>query len=169
MDACDVTNNGRNLGFYQELEIRLKPREIHVVVFVLYMKNNTQISTLHDFSLNIYFYCWKKLKKTCIFTQPRPQSAFPKAREKSHENEVVFYPKMAWPPATYDFKSRNHSNWPSLNLSQNVRERWTNSYWKRQVVMVMFYPVRKTQKKKKLTGRGGGVHPLSLYVRGLKW
>ena len=57
MDACDVTNNGRHLGFYQELEIRLKPREIHVVVFVLYMKNNTQISTLHDFSLNIYFYC----------------------------------------------------------------------------------------------------------------
>ena len=57
MDACDVTNNGRHLGFYQELEIRLKPREIHVVVFVLYIKNDTQISTLHDFSLNIYFYC----------------------------------------------------------------------------------------------------------------
>ena len=32
--ACDVTNNGRNLsrhlGFYQELEIRLKPREMVV-------------------------------------------------------------------------------------------------------------------------------------------
>ena len=27
-EACDVTNNGRNLGFYQELEIRLKPREM---------------------------------------------------------------------------------------------------------------------------------------------
>ena len=25
--ACDVTNNGRHLGFYRELEIRLKPRE----------------------------------------------------------------------------------------------------------------------------------------------
>ena len=27
METCDVTNNGRHLGFYQELEIRLKPRE----------------------------------------------------------------------------------------------------------------------------------------------
>ena len=24
LDTCDVTNNGRHLGFYQELEIRLK-------------------------------------------------------------------------------------------------------------------------------------------------
>ena len=28
LEACDVTNNGRHLGFYQELEISLKPREI---------------------------------------------------------------------------------------------------------------------------------------------
>ena len=55
LDACDVTNNGRYLVFYQELEIKLKPREM--VVFVIYMKNNTQVSTLHDFSLKIYFYC----------------------------------------------------------------------------------------------------------------
>ena len=43
LEACDVTNNGRHLGrhlgFYQELEIRLKPREM--VCFVLYMKSNT--------------------------------------------------------------------------------------------------------------------------------
>ena len=43
LEACDVINNGdrlgRHLGFYQELEIRLKPREM--VIFVLYMKNNT--------------------------------------------------------------------------------------------------------------------------------
>ena len=26
--ACDVINNGRHLGFYQELEIRLKPLEM---------------------------------------------------------------------------------------------------------------------------------------------
>ena len=25
LGACDVTNNGRHLGFYQELEFRLKP------------------------------------------------------------------------------------------------------------------------------------------------
>ena len=36
--ACHVTNNGRHLGFYQELEVRLKLREI--VIFVLYMNNN---------------------------------------------------------------------------------------------------------------------------------
>ena len=32
LEACDVTKNGRHLGnhleFYEELEIRLKPREI---------------------------------------------------------------------------------------------------------------------------------------------
>ena len=31
LEACDVSNNGRHLGchfgFYQELEIRLKPRD----------------------------------------------------------------------------------------------------------------------------------------------
>ena len=37
-----------------------------------------------------------------------------------------FHSKMAWPPATYDIISRNHSNWPSLNLSQNgVRDKRT--------------------------------------------
>ena len=43
LEACNVTNNGRHLdrhlAFYQELEIRLKPREIEF--FVLNMKNNT--------------------------------------------------------------------------------------------------------------------------------
>ena len=28
LEACDVINNGRHLGFYQELEIRLKLREM---------------------------------------------------------------------------------------------------------------------------------------------
>ena len=28
LEACDVTNNGCYLGFYQELEIRLKPQEM---------------------------------------------------------------------------------------------------------------------------------------------
>ena len=34
LEACDVTNNDRHLGFYQELEIRLKPREI--VIFLCF-------------------------------------------------------------------------------------------------------------------------------------
>ena len=28
LGACDVASNGRHLGFYQELEIRFKPREV---------------------------------------------------------------------------------------------------------------------------------------------
>ena len=28
LEACDVTKQGRRLGFYQELEIRDKPREL---------------------------------------------------------------------------------------------------------------------------------------------
>ena len=30
LEASDVTNNGRHLGFYQELEIRLNPREMAI-------------------------------------------------------------------------------------------------------------------------------------------
>ena len=41
LEACDVTNNGRHLGFYQELEVRLKQREMVISFFVLYMKNKT--------------------------------------------------------------------------------------------------------------------------------
>ena len=40
LEACDVTNNGRHLEFYQELETRFKPREM-VILNVLYMVNNT--------------------------------------------------------------------------------------------------------------------------------
>ena len=32
LEAYDVTNNGRHLGFYQEIEIRLKPREMVIVL-----------------------------------------------------------------------------------------------------------------------------------------
>ena len=64
--------------------------------------------------------------------------------EKSWKN-MYFHPKLAWPPATYDVISRKHSNWPTLNLAQNVREGWTNSYWKRQVLMV--YPLEKKLRK----------------------
>ena len=63
--------------------------------------------------------------------------------EKSWKN-MYFHGKMAWPPATYDVISGNHSNWPSLNLSQNVCKGWANSYWKRQVLI--FYALGKIQK-----------------------
>ena len=69
---------------------------------------------------------------------------------------MYFHPKMAWPPATYEVISRNHSNWLSLNLSQNVRQGWTNSYWKRHVLM-FHHPLGK--KKQKNLMKGGGGHP----------
>ena len=34
LEAFGVTNNGRHLGFYQELEIRLKPREMAFFLFL---------------------------------------------------------------------------------------------------------------------------------------
>ena len=37
LEACDVINNGRYLGFYQELEIRLKLREM-VIFLALHEK-----------------------------------------------------------------------------------------------------------------------------------
>ena len=37
--------------------------------------------------------------------------------ERSWKN-IYFHPKLAGPPATYDVICRDHSNWPSLNLSQ---------------------------------------------------
>ena len=43
--------------------------------------------TLHHFIHKLFFYSWKNLKK--------------------------LHSQMAWPPATYDIISRNHSNWPS--------------------------------------------------------
>ena len=48
--------------------------------------------------------------------------------ERSWKN-MYFHPKLAWPPATDNAISRNHSNWLSLNLSQNLRKVWANSSW----------------------------------------
>ena len=45
---------------------------------------------------------------------------------------MYFHPKLAWPLATYDAITK---------LSQNLREGWTKSYLKRQVLM--FYPPEK--------------------------
>ena len=105
-------------------EIRSQVKTARNVIFLCFAWKITHSSTLHDFSHNIYFYCWKKLKKH------------------------VLSPKIPWPPKTYDVISRNLSNWPLLNLSQNLREGWTNSHWKRQVLM--FYPLGKNSEKKTL-------------------
>ena len=83
--------------------------------------------------------------------------------ERSWKN-MYFHPKLAWPPATYDVISRNHSNWPSLNSSQNLCEGWTNSYWKRQVLI--FYTLGKNSDKPYGVG-GWHPHLPPLYVRQL--
>lgn len=44
LEAFDVANNGRHLGFYQELKIRLKPREM--VIFCERQRINTVIPLL---------------------------------------------------------------------------------------------------------------------------
>ena len=41
LKACDVTNNGRHLGFYQDLEIRFNKTARNGDIFVLDMNNNT--------------------------------------------------------------------------------------------------------------------------------
>ena len=74
---------------------------------------------------------------------------------------MYFHSKLAWPPANYDVISRNHSNWPSLNVPQNLREGWTNSYWKRLVVMI--YPTGKNSEKP--DGRRGTSTPSHPLVR----
>ena len=66
---------------------------------------------------------------------------------------MYFHPKMAWPPSIYDVISRNHSNWPSRNLSQNVRKGWTNSYCVRCWCFILW---EKKKKLKKSVGVGGG-------------
>ena len=48
-----------------------------------------------------------------------------------------------------------------MNLSQNVREGWTNSYWKRHVLM--FHRLGKKDRKTLWRG-GGGVASTPLYV-----
>ena len=117
LEACDVINNSRHfdhhLEFYQKLKIRLKPREM--IIFCALHEKKT-----HN-------------KALCMIMATR----FTFIVERGWKN-MYFHPKLAWPPATYDVVSRNHSNWPSLNLSQNVRKGWMNSYWKRQVLMFYF-------------------------------
>ena len=83
--------------------------------------------TLHYFIHKLYFYSQRKLK-TCMH----------------------FHSKLAWPPASYDVISRTHSNWPSLNLSQNAREGQTNSYRKLQVLMFYCSGKKKSEKLKGL-------------------
>ena len=80
---------------------------------------------------------------------------------------MCFQSQMAWPPPTYDVITRNHRNGPSPNLTQNVREGWTNSYWKHPVLE--FYPLGENSEKPLWVRGGGGVlgwhHPPSHFVR----
>ena len=127
LKVCDVINNGRHLGFYQELEIRQKPQE--TVIF-------------RGFTWKIT-YRWA----FCMILATR----FTFIVEGSLRN-MYFHPKLAWPPVAYNVLTRYHSNLPSLNLSQNVHEGWINSYWKRQVQT--FYPLGENLEKPPCTSEG---------------
>ena len=116
LEACDVTNNGCHLGFYQELEIRIKLQEM--VIFC----------ALHG--------RWHINKRFAGFL-PEDLLLLLKEGEKTC--------KLAWPPATFYVIFCNHSSRPSSNLPQNLREGWTNSFWKHQ--MLMFYPLGKNLEK----------------------
>ena len=59
---------GRHLGFYQELESRLRKIAINGYFLCLTCKV-THKYALCTISSTSYFYCWKKLKKPIIFTQ----------------------------------------------------------------------------------------------------
>ena len=119
LEARDVNNSGRHLGFYQELEIRLKLQKRYF--FVLCMILATRFTFIVERS-------WK---------------------------QMYFHPKLACPPASYDFISRNHSDWPSLNLSQNVCEVWMNMQLLKTSGTFFFYRLLKNWEKPYL-GRGGG-------------
>ena len=69
---------------------------------------------------------------------------------------------MAWPPATYDVISRNHSHWPSLNLSQKEG-------LNEQLLKTLGANVLSSRKKlrKTLQEGGGGIHPQPCTSEGL--
>ena len=52
---------GRHLGFYQELEIRLKPQKM--VLFLCLTCKITQISIFHHFIHNLYLSLFKEVEK----------------------------------------------------------------------------------------------------------
>ena len=118
LEACDVIYNGRHFG-----------RNLG-----FYQEKPT--------NGNFLCFTWKITHKKTLGMIIATRFTF--IVERGWKN-MYFHPKLAWPPATYDVVSRNHSNWPSLNLSQNVRKGWMNSYWKRQVLM--FYPLGKNSEK----------------------
>ena len=66
LEACEVTNNGCHLGFYQELEIRIKLQEM--VIFCA-LHGRWHINKRFAGFLPEYLILLLKAEKTCIFTQ----------------------------------------------------------------------------------------------------
>ena len=69
LEAGGVTNNGRYLGFYQELQIRLKSREI--VIFLCFTWKITHTHSLWMILPQYLLLLMKEVKKNCIFTPKR--------------------------------------------------------------------------------------------------
>ena len=92
LETCDVTNNSPQLGFYQDLEIRLKPREMAIFLCLTW-------TITHKWAL-------------CMILATR----FNFIVEKG------FKQTMASPPSTYYVISRDYRNWLSLGLTKNARK-----------------------------------------------
>ena len=60
MEACDVAKHGRHferhLGFYQELEIRYKPRELIIFLCLTCVNNTNKYFASLILIHNLYFY-----------------------------------------------------------------------------------------------------------------
>ena len=67
LEACDVTNNGCHLGFYQELEFRIKPQEM-VIFCALHGRWHIN-KRFAGFLSEDLLLLLKEGEKTCIFTQ----------------------------------------------------------------------------------------------------
>ena len=72
LEVCDVTKHGSHLGshlgFYQKLNSGKNSKNKQ---FLLLSCKITKVITLHHFTHKLYFYSWKKLKKTYFLTQKR--------------------------------------------------------------------------------------------------
>ena len=134
LDVCDVTTNGRHhshhVGLYPRIIIQVNT-SINGSFCAWHVKSHIN-KHFASFHLQALLLLLNEVDKTCIFTQ-----------------------KWLDHLLTYDVISGKRSNWPSLNLSQNVREGWTNSYWK--------------QEKAQINLREGGdtTPPPPSYVRGV--
>ena len=73
---------------------------------------------------------------------------------------MYFHPKLAWPTATYNVISRNHSNWISMKATELVSKFARGM--KEQLLKTSGADVLSSGKKLRKTSGRGGIHSLPL-------